>query len=136
MIVVDTNIIAYFFITSTETDKARQVMKKDSDWLVPPLWQSEFRNALVQYVHHKIITLDDAQYIFREAEELLEGQMFPVYSDHVLSLADQSSCSAYDCEFVSLAKDFGVFLVTADKRILRDFPKTAVSPQQFLERGR
>lgn len=132
MIVVDTNVIAYFFVMSTETETAKRVMSKDPDWLVPPLWQSEFRNALVQYVRHEVISVDEAQKIMGEAIELLQTGEFPVYSDHVLQLAAQSHCSAYDCEFVSLAIDFGVPLVTADRRILRDFSETAVSPADFV----
>lgn len=38
-----------------------------------------------------------------------------------------SDCSAYDCEFVVLARSMGLALVTEDKRILRCFPETAVS---------
>lgn len=132
MIVVDTNIIAYYYLTSTQTENARLIMAKDPDWLVPPLWKSEFRNALIQYVRHEIISLEAAIQIMNESIELLETSELPVYSNHVLQLAAGSSCSTYDCEFVSLAVDVGVPLVTADKRILRGFPQTAVSPADFI----
>jgi predicted nucleic acid-binding protein len=49
-------------------------------------------------------------------------------SHHVLSLAAQSGCSAYDCEFVALAQDLRVPLVTTDRQILKAFPTVAVSP--------
>ena len=50
----------------------------------------------------------------------------------VLSLSHSSGCSAYDCEFVNLAKDLDVPLVTQDKKILHNFPETAISMSQFL----
>jgi predicted nucleic acid-binding protein len=34
---------------------------------------------------------------------------------------------AYDCEFVALAQYLNVPLVTADKKILREFPEVATS---------
>ncbi len=44
MIVVDTNIIAYLLLPSDYTHLAEQVIMKDSGWIAPYLWQSEFRN--------------------------------------------------------------------------------------------
>jgi predicted nucleic acid-binding protein len=46
---------------------------------------------------------------------------------HFLQLASASRCTAYDCEFVSLAMQLGVKLVTVDTALLRAFPQHAVS---------
>jgi len=37
--------------------------------------------------------------------------------------------SSYDCEFVSLAKEAGLPLITEDKKILREFPEIACKMQ-------
>jgi predicted nucleic acid-binding protein len=50
----------------------------------------------------------------------------------VFSLAMQSSCSAYDCEFVCLARDPGLPLVTVNKKVLNAFSDLAVLPEIFL----
>ncbi len=131
MIVVDTNVITYFFITSTETAKAQAVMQKDANWVAPPLWKSEFRNVLLQHIKHERIVLDEAFTIMAAAGQLLKNHEYEVDSENVLRLADISKCSAYDCEFVALAKRFNIPLVTADKKLLREFPDTAVSLEQF-----
>ncbi len=135
MIVVDTNIIAYLLLPGEQTRLVEQVVAKDNRWLVPPLWQSEFRNVLALYLRRGQITLDQARAVMTQAERLLNRSVQSITSEDVLSLVNRSECSAYDCEFVSLAKRFNIFLVTADKRILRNFPETAVSPQQFLSMG-
>ncbi len=134
MIVVDTNLIAYLLIPGERTAEAQAVMKKDSDWIAPRLWQSELRNVLVQYLRHNRLTLSEAMENMRQAEELMGDNEYGVRSDDVLRLVAGSSCSAYDCEFVALAQEFGAPLVTVDKRILREFAGTAVSPTIFLTR--
>lgn len=62
---------------------------------------------------------------------MMTGREYTVVVDHVLRLAGGSGCSAYDCEFVGLAQDLGVPLVTADRRVLRAFPSDTVALDVF-----
>jgi predicted nucleic acid-binding protein len=48
-------------------------------------------------------------------------------SQRVLDLVRDSACTAYDCEFVALAFQLGVNLLTMDKKLLREFPGCAVA---------
>ena len=68
----------------------------------------------------------------RAGETLMEGREYCVSSAHVLGLAARSGCSAYDCEFVALAQDLGLPLVTSDSRIPKAFPGVAVSLRSFV----
>ena len=70
--------------------------------------------------------------IIQQAEELLANNVFEVSSLHVMRLVSSSNCSSYDCEFVALAQYLGCALVTADKKITREFPDTAVSLADYL----
>ncbi len=45
MIVVDTNVVAYFLIDGPQTPNAEHALIKDPDWFAPPLWRSEFHNV-------------------------------------------------------------------------------------------
>jgi predicted nucleic acid-binding protein len=133
MIVVDTNVISYIFLPSQElTTTAQQIFRKDSHWAAPLLWRSEFRNVLALYMRRQQMSLVEAKIIMRDAEAMMTGFEHTIASATVISLVDNSSCSAYDCEFVALAQDLNVPLVTFDKKILAEFEGTAVSPQQFL----
>ncbi len=132
MIVVDTNIIGYLYLHSPRSHQAEQALLKDAAWAAPILWQSEFRNVLTHYLRKGIVAFEDAVRIMEEATLLMAGREYAVASMDVLALVNASTCSAYDCEFVALAQDLGVPLVTVDKQILREFPNVAVSLDAFV----
>lgn len=131
MIVVDTNIIGYLFVSSEQSPLAEHALKKDSDWAAPILWRSEFRNVLVFYMRKNFIKLEQAQQVMNGALELLRGREYEASSYEVLRLASGSKCSAYDCEFVAAANDLKVPLITVHKELLREFPAVAVSLTAF-----
>jgi predicted nucleic acid-binding protein len=132
VIVVDTNLIAYLFLEGERTGSAERALRKDGEWLAPLLWRSEFRNVLALYLRQKVITLDLALRIIEEAHLLMQGNEYESLSRPVLRLVSRSRCSAYDCEFVALAQSLSVPLITTDKQILSEFPKTAVSLELFV----
>jgi len=134
VIVADTNLIAYFYVKGEYSDLANQVLLRDPRWAAPLLWRSEFRNTLVKCVRGGLVDLDDTYRIMNKAESLMSGYEYAVVSGDVLSLAASMACSAYDAEFVVLARGLGVPLVTMDKDLLESFPETAVSPARFLAR--
>jgi len=133
MIVVDTNTISYLFLTGEFSDQAERALLKDSKWSAPLLWRSEFRSVLAQYILKNILTLDQALEIMESAVTLMETGEYDVDSKQVLDLVNNSSLSAYDCEYVALAKALGVKLVTADKKVLEQFSGYAISIQEFTE---
>lgn len=135
MIVADTNIISYLFLPTVYSERASRLYQKDPDWAAPGLWRSEFRNVLALYMRQQILTLAEALTIQEEAEALMADHEFTVTSVQVLALTHGSGCSAYDCEFVALAKQLVVQLVTEDKKILREFSDVAVSLDSFLQTG-
>ena len=127
MIAVDTNVIAYLFLRGDQTAQAEAWLMKDRDWIAPVLWRSEFRNLLAGFLRRKQLTCDAMREIQREAEALLTGSEIDVDSQRVLELVRDSDCSAYDCEFVSVAMRLGVKLLTADKKVLKAFPAHTVA---------
>lgn len=133
MIVVDTNVIGYLFLSSEQSILSERSLKKDSEWAAPIIWRSELRNVLVLYMRKKIFSLDHAQGIMNSALELMRGREYEVSSYEVLRLASESKCSAYDCEFIAAANDLKVPLITVDNQLLREFPAVAVSLTTFCE---
>jgi len=131
MIVADTNFLIYLYVQGQRTEESEAVLQRDALWAVPLLWRSEFRNSLIGLVRAHALQLDDALTMIDEAERWLTGREYSVLSRQVLTLASRSGCSAYDCEFVALAQDLEVPLVTTDRQVLRAFPTVAISPSAF-----
>ena len=132
MIVVDTNTIAYLYLPTDYTADVEAVLEKDPLWIAPLLWRSEFRNILALYVRKNIIDLDTAVQMQAQAEQQLAGNEYSVNSAVVLTLAKDSGCTAYDCEFISIAKLLNSKLVTADKKLIAAFPDIAMSAKDFV----
>ena len=133
MIIADTNTIAYLYLPSNYSADCEKVLSIDSDWAAPILWRSELRNILAVYMRRELISLVDAIDIQRQAELLLNGSEYEVDSLSILKLAEDSGCSAYDCEFIYLAQSTEAKLVTADKKILRSFPGIAIRASDFVD---
>ncbi|HEY2144421.1 MAG TPA: type II toxin-antitoxin system VapC family toxin, partial [Steroidobacteraceae bacterium] len=74
------------------------------------------------YLRRKLLSYRQALEIQTRAESLLGGAEYEVASNTVLALVRDSTCSAYDCEFVALAMQLNTSLVTMDRVLLRTFP--------------
>lgn len=131
MSIAGNNYRSHLFLPTIYSEKAGRLYLKDAEWAAPGLWRSEFRNVLALYLRQQIITFSQALAIQEEAEALMADREFAMTSTPVLTLAHNSGCSAYDCEFVALAKQLNIKLVTEDKKILREFPEIAYSLDCF-----
>lgn len=127
MIVVDSNILAYLYLPGEFTQAAEELRKQEPQWAAPLLWRSEMRNILAGYLRRGMLSFDQTCRIQQEAENLMAGFEFDVPSRDVLSLVNDSSCSAYDCEFVALAMSLETRLVSMDKKLLGQFPSLTMA---------
>jgi len=132
MIVVDTNTIAYLYLPTDYTTDVEALLETDSHWIAALLWRSEFRNILALYIRKNLIDLDTALQMQAQAEKQLAGNEYSVNSTTVLTLAKESGCSAYDCEFISIAKSLNSKLITADKKLIASFPDIAMTAKDHL----
>lgn len=134
MIVADNAVLAYFWLPSEFAELAEAAKARDGVWAAPVLWRSEFRNVLAGYLRRKLLTEAQANAAYLNVQKDLGGNEYSVPTERVIKLVLSSNCSAYDCEYVALAQDLGAPLVTADKQILKAFPKTAVALEKFAKR--
>ena len=126
MIVVDTNVMVYFLTGAGLGDDAALLFKKDPEWSAPPILMSELRNVLMGLLRKGDLRDRDAVDICDDAEAVLGERVAHVPSDVVLQVSMDNDLSAYDAEFVVLARRLRVPLVTADRAILKGAPDVAV----------
>ncbi len=126
MIVVDTNVIAYLFIKGEYSEFAERLLKIDSEWISSPLWRSEFRSVLSLYIRKNNLTAKDAYKIALLAEDFMNEREFQIDSDKIFNLVSSSNCFSYDCEFVALSQSLNLTLYTSNKKIVQEFPNTAI----------
>lgn len=86
---------------------------------------------LALHVKAGVYSLEYGMGVMELAESPLALREVEPLSQDVLRLAESSGCTAYDCEFVAVAQQFGVPLVTLDQKVLKAFPATAISLVQF-----
>lgn len=132
MIVADTNILAYLYLPCEHTALIEQLLRQDPEWAAPVLWRSEFRNVLALYLRKGLLSFEQAYSIQADAEHLLDAHEFEMDSFDVLSVANSSTISAYDAEFVALAQRLDIHMATMDKKVLNEFPEIACAPDQLL----
>jgi predicted nucleic acid-binding protein len=127
-LVADTNVVAALFLPSPHNATVLALIRRDRDWHLPPLWQSEFRHVLLKYVRAGMLVEAKAMALWKEALALLSSGETPVQGLQVLDLAIRSGCSSYDAEFVVLARRLACPLLTLDRRLLQLFPDVAILP--------
>jgi predicted nucleic acid-binding protein len=132
LIVADANVLVYLCLPGQFNAEAAICLKKDPQWVSPLLWRSEYRNVLAIYLRKGLLNLAEAKLAYQKAEKVLNGQELSVPAEDVLDLVFQSTCSAYDCEYVALARKLGVKLVTKDAKVLREFPHDAIDLEMFV----
>ncbi len=134
MIVADTSLIAPCVVPGEMTELALAVYRRDSEWVAPLLWRSEMSNVLATQMRLKGMSLGIAKEALRRAASLVDDAPAPPGED-VLTIAHASGASAYDCEFVAVARSLGIPLVTADRRLARLFPAVCVLPDVFIRQN-
>lgn len=126
MIVVNTNVIAYFWLNGKYTEKVEKLFKRDPEWSAPFLWRSEFRNILALYIRKGLLNKSEAYEIINNSVNMMKGNEYSSNSLTIIDKISESILSAYDLEFVTLAESLETKLYTFDKEILKQFPKITV----------
>jgi predicted nucleic acid-binding protein len=103
------------------------LLLKDSEWMAPQIWESEFRNALIGLVRSGRITMKTANAAFALAAESVETSS--ASTGAVLRLAEAYGLSAYDAEYAALAEWLDCKILSFDEDPLE--PGLAVHPKDF-----
>ena len=136
MIVVDTNVMVRLVVGGDDGADAALLFKQDPKWAAPFLLMSELRNVLFGFVRRGVLNSDQAQAMSADAAVILGDRIATVPGAQVIDIALECGLTAYDAEFVALARALGVPLATSDRAILRGATDVAVSLQSARERAK
>jgi len=131
LIVADTNLVAYLLIEGERTQAARLVWQKDPDWRLPPLWRSEFLNVLATSARAGVLSAKQAIRAWRAGIQLLGHCEQEPGGEPVLQTALQYGISAYDAQFVAVAVNLEIPLVTGDRKLCSACKGIAASIESF-----
>jgi predicted nucleic acid-binding protein len=134
VIVVDVNVVAYYFIEGEKTALARELMRRDPDWRLPALWRHEYLNVLATYTRRGGASVEEARVLWRRALELMGPREEPGDAEAALALAVTHPVSACDGQYIALAQRLQSAFVTEDRRLLKAFPSLARTMQAFVGR--
>jgi len=134
MIVVDTNVVTYHLLRADPfAGEVSRLAETDPDWVAPTLLQSELRNVLALQHRERGLPIREAKRLLRQAEALFDNALFEVDAERVLDLVAQSDLSAYDCEYLVLARRLDTSLITYDTAIRNSFPTIAHTPSDVVD---
>lgn len=133
MIVVDANVIVYRAVIGGKTTLARQVAQVDSDWAVPLLCKHELANVLLQQMKQNRLSREDLPAAWTDFEAIIGNNEHAVSLPSVALLAHERGITAYDAQYVWLAQDLSIKLITEDRELLASSPREALSMEQFIE---
>ncbi len=126
MIVVDNSVLIPEFLDTPESRAARLALAKYPGWIVPPLWRFEFVNVVVTLLRAGNVNYPMASDALDRAVMTLTGIEQPVDQLEVVRNAIRYGISAYDSQYITLARSRGCQCLTADKRLARRVPQFTV----------
>jgi predicted nucleic acid-binding protein len=132
MIVVDASIVSFLLIEGELTEEARALYRIDSEWITPPILNHEMLAILTEVGS---LEGDAAAMIelWRQVRLLVGSrQQIP---DPVRSLRRgvESGISGYDAQYLALAEQLSLPLITEEEALLQAAPSRAVSLRSYLE---
>jgi hypothetical protein len=132
MIVVDSSVISFLFLEGELTESVKELHRIDSEWITPPILNHEMLNILAV-----VGTADQAfapmEEIWRDLRALLGSRQQVPDPLRSLHLAIELEISGYVAQYVALAQQLNIPLVTEEQRLLEQLPDLCLSIEEALK---
>jgi predicted nucleic acid-binding protein len=122
MIVADVNLIVYLLTDTSQHSSAVELFRRDPGWRVPPLWRHEMLNVIATLTRQTVLEEQEAFTLWRNALDLFKPREELPDAERALSLSIHNKVSAYDAQYVALAEQLKIPLITEDKKLQKAFP--------------
>lgn len=127
MIVIDASVVAYLMIEGEMTDVVRELYRVDSDWVTPPILNHEILSILAA-VGTEEQSSQSVEVIWRDVRALLGAKQQVPDPVNSLRLAVELGISGFDAQYLSLAQQLNLPLITGEARLIEATRGTSGSP--------
>ena len=135
MIVIDANILIYSLIECDHSPLIHKLREKDVDWRTAGLCLHETLNVLATYQRREVLTLTQCRELLAHADRFIKVAQCDVEMEAALAVAAEYAITGYDAQYVVLAQNLNVPLITEDRKLRKAVPGIALSMQEFLVLG-
>jgi predicted nucleic acid-binding protein len=133
MIVIEANILIYALIECDNSRMIPQLREKDADWRTTGLCLHETLNVLATFQRRGLLTLEQCQELLKSANRFISVAQCEVNIEASLAVAAKYGITGYDAQYVALAQNLAVPLITEDRKLRHAVPGIGVSMQEFIE---
>jgi predicted nucleic acid-binding protein len=132
MIVVDSSVISFLFLEGELTESVKELHRIDSEWITPPILNHEMLNilAVVGTADQAVAPMEE---IWRDIRALLGSRQQVPDPLRSLHLAIELKISGYEAQYVALAQQLNMPLVTEEQRLLEQLPDLCLSIEEALK---
>ena len=132
MIVADVNLLVCLLVHGEFTSLAERALRRDRRWVAPRSHRGELLNVLATNVRAGTVRAETFDSLWRRAYRTVATPADPDPAE-VLRLSVESRIATYDCEYVAMARQRRLRLVTNDGPMQRAFPDLATRLVDFAE---
>lgn len=133
MIVIDANILIYALIECDNSRLIPQLREKDADWRTTELCRHEILNVLTTYQRRGVLSLAQCRELLSYANQFLAQAQCEVNFAASLDTAAKHGISGYDAQYVALATNLSIPLISEDRKVRQAVPEIVMSMQQFVD---
>jgi predicted nucleic acid-binding protein len=132
MIVIDANILIYALIECDNSRLIPELRAKDADWRTTGLCLHETLNVLATYQRRGLLTLEQCKELLGYANRFIAVAQCDADMEDALSAAAKYGITGYDAQYVALAQNLAVPLITEDRKLRHAVPGVGISMQEFI----
>jgi predicted nucleic acid-binding protein len=132
VIVADASVVTFLFLEGELSGVAQEIYRIDPNWVTPPILNHELLNILaaVGSSEGNVQVMED---LWREARGVLGSRQQIPDPLRSLRLAIELGISGYQAQYLALADQLRLPLLTTDRMLLDLLPQKTGRPEVYLE---
>jgi predicted nucleic acid-binding protein len=133
MIIADANLLAYYVLAGDRTKSVERMRALDNDWIAPVLLRHELLNVFGNYIRKASMSRDRAIRLYRRAISIVRFDERTADPIAIFRLVEEKRLTAFDAQYLWLAYETKLKLVTADRALIAADSNVVVHIDDFSQ---